>query len=334
MKALISNPPFNLKWESPPFAQIQPRFAEFDVPPDSNANFAFVLSGVQKADKCVFILPQSVLQSKEEKEIRKQLICKNYVEAVIVCPDSMFEATGVGTCILVLNKHKATATVEFIDLKEKYQIEEREQRGQYGGKAHTNRVYKKQYKVFSEETIIEVLQWISERASIPGYCKSVPIKDIEENEYTLLAGHYIEIVYEENVHRSYEEITKDINRIVKEKNACKLTLNESLAKSMGFDVALYKKDAEDNKEFNEILKKLGAEPIIKHNYFATSKNKNEIKFENASKEILSSVLIMILNSWKQHIYYLNQEENRYLSELRDALLPDLMSGKINLWRNN
>ena len=59
MKALISNPPFNLKWESPPFAQIQPRFAEFDVPPDSNANFAFVLSGVQKADKCVFILPQS-----------------------------------------------------------------------------------------------------------------------------------------------------------------------------------------------------------------------------------------------------------------------------------
>ena len=50
MKALISNPPFNLKWESPPFAQIQPRFAEFDVPPDSNANFAFVLSGVQKAD--------------------------------------------------------------------------------------------------------------------------------------------------------------------------------------------------------------------------------------------------------------------------------------------
>lgn len=99
---------------------------------------------------------------------------------------------------------------------------------------------------------------------------------------------------------------------------------------MGFDIALYKKDAEDNKEFNEILKKLGAEPIIKQNYFATSKNKNEIKFENASKEILSSVLIMILNSWKQHIYYLNQEENRYLAELRDALLPDLMCGKINL----
>ena len=34
--------------------------------------------------------------------------------------------------------------------------------------------------------------------------------------------------------------------------------------------------------------------------------------------------------WKQHIYYLNIEENRYLVELRDALLPELMSGKIDL----
>ena len=30
------------------------------------------------------------------------------------------------------------------------------------------------------------------------------------------------------------------------------------------------------------------------------------------------------------IYHLNNEENRYLAELRDKLLPDLMNGKINL----
>lgn len=37
---------------------------------------------------------------------------------------------------------------------------------------------------------------------------------------------------------------------------------------------------------------------------------------------------MLFSNWKQHIYYLNQEENRYLTELRDKLLPDLMSGKV------
>lgn len=62
----------------------------------------------------------------------------------------------------------------------------------------------------------------------------------------------------------------------------------------------------------------------------TSKKKNEIRFENNSKDILSSILVLILNNWKQHIFYLNQEENRYLAELRDALLPELMSGKIEV----
>lgn len=31
---------------------------------------------------------------------------------------------------------------------------------------------------------------------------------------------------------------------------------------------------------------------------------------------------------KQHIYYLNQQENMLLAEMRDAALPELMSGKI------
>ena len=82
--------------------------------------------------------------------------------------------------------------------------------------------------------------------------------------------------------------------------------------------------------FNELLAKLGADKLERQDYFITSKKKNEIKFENNSKEQLSSILIMILQNWKQHIFYLNQEENRYLAELRDALLPELMSGKIEV----
>jgi hypothetical protein len=33
------------------------------------------------------------------------------------------------------------------------------------------------------------------------------------------------------------------------------------------------------------------------------------------------------------IMYLNNEENRYLAEFRDALLPELMSGKIEVKDN-
>lgn len=157
--------------------------------------------------------------------------------------------------------------------------------------------------------------------------------NLKEDGYTLLPSHYFDIEQIEEKHRSYTDIVNDINRVTREKNACKLTINETLAKGAGFDVDLYKQDQKDT-GLNDLLVKLGADRLEKQNYFVTSKNKNEIKFENNSKEILSSILIMILQTWKQHIFYLNQEENRYLAELRDALLPELMSGKIDLTQSD
>lgn len=107
-------------------------------------------------------------------------------------------------------------------------------------------------------------------------------------------------------------------------------MNVTIAKMLGFDTELYAADSENQQALNDLLKNIAGKGLIKNNYIVFSKNKNEIKFENNSKEKLSSILRMILSSWEQHIFYLNEEENRYLAELRDALLPELMSGKIDV----
>lgn len=330
-RALISNPPYNMKWQAPPFAKLQPRFNATEVPPNSNANFAFILTGFAGTDRGVYLLPCAILSSKvkEEKAIRQWLIESNYVEAVIINPDRMFESTSIGTCILVLDKQKKTATTEMVDLRLKGMQEVRQQNGQFGGSSHENRTYKKTVNVLSSDVMNEALEAIDKRKNITGYSKAVSIEEMKQNNYSLLASYYIEFESVENPHRSYRDIVGDINRITAEKNSCKLTINESLARTMGFDVELYKDDQKDT-GLNELLEKLGADKLIKQNYFVTSKNKNEVKFENNSKNILSSVLMMIMQMWKQHIYYLNQEENRYLAELRDALLPELMSGKAGM----
>ncbi len=330
-RALISNPPYNMKWQAPPFAKLQPRFNATEVPPNSNANFAFILTGFAGTDRGVYLLPCAILSSKvkEEKAIRQWLIESNYVEAVIINPDRMFESTSIGTCILVLDKQKKTATTEMVDLRLKGIQEVRQQNGQFGGSSHENRTYKKTVNVLSSDVMNEALEAIDKRKNITGYSKAVSIEEMKQNNYSLLASYYIEFESVENPHRSYRDIVGDINRITAEKNSCKLTINESLARTMGFDVELYKDDQKDT-GLNELLEKLGADKLIKQNYFVTSKNKNEVKFENNSKNILSSVLMMIMQMWKQHIYYLNQEENRYLAELRDALLPELMSGKVGM----
>ena len=330
-RALISNPPYNMKWQAPPFAKLQPRFNATEVPPNSNANFAFILTGFAGTDRGVYLIPCAILSSKvkEEKAIRQWLIESNYVEAVIINPDRMFESTSIGTCILVLDKQKKTATTEMVDLRLKGMQEVRQQNGQFGGSSHENRTYKKTVNVLSSAVMNEALEAIDKRKNITGYSKAVSIEEMKQNNYSLLASYYIEFESVENPHRSYRDIVGDINRITAEKNSCKLTINESLARTMGFDVELYKDDQKDT-GLNELLEKLGADKLIKQNYFVTSKNKNEVKFENNSKNILSSVLMIIMQMWKQHIYYLNQEENRYLAELRDALLPELMSGKAGM----
>lgn len=330
--ALISNPPYNMKWMLPPFAQLQPRFNDCELPPENNANYAFILSALSMIDsKAVFLLTTGILSTDnaQEKAIRRYLIEKNLIEAVISCPDKMFETTNIGTCILVLNKQKSTTHISFVDMQQTYKMERREQNGQYGGNFAEKRTYYKEVKVFTDEQMQKAIDSIINQSAIPGFSKSVSTQTIAENDYTLIPSRYIESQKQKYKHREYAEIVADINRITAEKNACKLTINESLAKTLGFDVALYKADQEES-GLNDLLKQLGVEPLARQNYFTVSKNKNEIKFENNSKDILSSVLMMILNTWKQHIYYLNNEENRYLAEFRDALLPDLMSGKIKV----
>ena len=130
-------------------------------------------------------------------------------------------------------------------------------------------------------------------------------------------------------HRSYGDILSDINRVRNEQNCCKLVINETLAKRFGFDTELYSREQND-KNFNDLLFKLTGEKLKKTDYVQFTKNKNEFTFKNNSSDAVSSILVSIMSIWKQHIMYLNNEENRYLAEMRDALLPDLMSGNISI----
>jgi len=327
-KSLVSNPPYNLKWAIPPFAQIQPRFSDFNVPPASNANFAFILTGLDLIDdKMAFLLPNAVLSANdtEEKEIRKALIEGNFVEAVISLPDKMFESTSIATCILLFNKHKKTRNVEMIDMRQTYLEEQRDQKGQFGGASHENRTYHKTVKVIDDMSMNKAIDAILEQKNIPEFSKSATLSEIRDTDYVLTPSRYIELQEKKNEHRSYETIASDYNRIIAEKNSLKLTVNESLAKSLGLYETFLMMKRED--EITNIFSIVGCK-AEKESFITMSKNAAEFKIENRSKDKFPEILRIFLTMWKQHIMFLNNEENRILAEFRDALLPDLMSGKI------
>jgi hypothetical protein len=111
----------------------------------------------------------------------------------------------------------------------------------------------------------------------------------------------------------------------------KLTINETIAKKykLDEDYQLMKKKNGITDEQNKKLAFLGIH-FEKDNYLQLSKNKNEIKFENKSKESTADMFPMILMMYVQMIHYFNNTENEYLAELRDYLLPELMSGRIRV----
>lgn len=327
---IISNPPYNIPWNAPQPLFADKRFSVCDIPPKSNANFAFVLtalSRLSKNGKCAFILPCGVLTKSDERGIRKYLIDTGLLESVIALPDRMFESTSIPVCVLLFSH--GNQGVKMFDCRERGTAEMREQNGQYGGASHEGRTYKKEINALSDDLILNLSgKYLGDTT---GFCKFVPPEELEKNDYILTPSRYIGVPSENGPHRDFVQIIDDINRICRERNIIKITANETVARALGLS-EIYDLEQQSNKTTDEIQKTfaLFGKSAIKSEYLTLSKNKNELKIENKDKELFSSLLSIVLPMWKQHMFYLNQEENRLLTELRDALLPELMLGKIRI----
>lgn len=322
---IISNPPYNVKWDAPEPLMADERFSGKPIPPSANANFAFVLTALNRMKKdgrCAFILPCGCLSSDAESEVREYLVSSGLVERVILMPDKMFESTSIPTCVMVFSH--GNKTVKFYDCRNRAEQEQRDQNGQFGGASHENRTYHKIVNVLPGALIDELC---GECMDIAGFSREATEEKISAQEYILVPSRYIKIEEKEEPHRPYADIMADINRIARERAIIKITCNETLAKKLGlYEVAQVEAEKNDD-GLNKTFELLGGRYESKR-YITLSKNKNEFKVENQDKEILSSLVNFFLPMWKQHIFYLNQEENRLLAELRDAMLPELISGKL------
>ena len=327
----ISNPPYNIKWNAPSELEALSDGRFPIIPPESNANYAFVLNCLARAkEKAVLILPNGIMSERTEYDCRQYLVDNDFIETIIIMPEKMFEVTSISTCVLVLNKNKKyKGEILFIDSRKNCIVEEREQNGQFGGASHTNRTYKKAYNVLSAENMQKIFDVIESRENKGEFSAIKKNEEVAENEYMLTPSRYIEFCEQEQTHRNFQEIADNINYISRMQNACKLVINETIAKGLGLDMETFKQGKENSRQMQEQMKSLGIDLEIE-DYIQFTKNKNEFIFKCNDKEILPDILIQFFNVWKNQITLLNTMQNQYLAELRDALLPDLMSGKIEL----
>jgi len=113
---VVANPPFSDKrWSTgiTPDADAFGRFTHYGVPPAKQGDYAYllhILASMKPGAKGACILPHGVLfRGNAEAVIRKNLIQRGYIKAIIGLPANLFYGTGIPACIIVLDKAEAAA---------------------------------------------------------------------------------------------------------------------------------------------------------------------------------------------------------------------------------
>ena len=117
--AVISNPPYSQPW-NPNEKEIDSRYAEYGLAPEGKADYAFLLHDLYhiRPDGIMnIVLPHGVLfRGNEEGMIRKNLIEKNKIDAIIGLPANIFYGTTIPTIVMVLKQKRENTDVLFMML--------------------------------------------------------------------------------------------------------------------------------------------------------------------------------------------------------------------------
>lgn len=203
---IMANPPFNLKdWRAENELTDDPRWAGYEVPPKSNANYAWILNMISKLSQngvAGFILANGALSGGgEEYKIRKQIIENDLVEAIVILPQSMFYSTDISVTLWILNRNKSERTFEVNDGIKNYR--NREGEVLFMDLRQKGEPFEKKFIQFGEEEISSIAQhyhnwqqtgWEQTYQNIPEYSYSATLEEIRKKDYSLVPSKYIEFV--------------------------------------------------------------------------------------------------------------------------------------------
>ena len=217
---IMANPPFNLKkWWADSLAK-DARWSGYGMPRESNANYAWILHMISKLDVnhgiAGFLLANGALGDSDDDEIRRNILLKDKVEAIIILPRDMFYTTDISVTLWIVNMNKGAGEVNgrkvrdrrgeilFMDLRtwnENIGIVEIDK-----GKTKKNTVFTKE-QIQRAKAIYN--NWQSADTSlyqdVPELCKSVKIRQwfdadgneglsVEQKGWVLTPSKYIDFI--------------------------------------------------------------------------------------------------------------------------------------------
>ena len=242
---IMANPPFNLKdWYNDNLKN-DSRWADFKTPPESNANYAWILHMLShlKASHGVagFLLANGALGDDDGTAplIRQKLIELDRVDAIIVLPRELFITTDISVTMWILNMNKKGGTyhgrklrnrekeILFMDLR---QWTENPVKGEQKKKVLL--------KTDQIEQAAEIYhKWQSEGTdgatyAVPELYKSVHFDEIKKNNFSLVPSRYIEFVDRDqsiDYEKVMSEAAEKVSEILARQEANRTALEKAFA---------------------------------------------------------------------------------------------------------
>ena len=249
---IMANPPFNQKsWRADNELKDDPRWYGYDTPPTSNANYGWILNIVSKMSSngvAGFLLANGALSGDGvELNIRRQLLQKHLVEAIIILPGKMFYSTDISVTLWILAGNRKARTVEQNGAIVKYR--NRENEVLFVDLRQCGEPFEKKYIQFSADQIADIARnihnWQREGHeatyhNIPEYCYSASLEEIERKGWSLVPSKYIEFnVRNEDIDFDIKmkEIQTEMKELLQQETETKAEVI-NLFKSLGYEIEL------------------------------------------------------------------------------------------------
>ncbi len=246
---IMANPPFNLKKWYDSNLETDARWADYETPPESNANYAWILhilSHLKPSDGVAgFLLANGALNDSDTLNIRKKLIENDKIEAIVVLPRELFITTDISVTLWILNQNKKGGNYhgrklrnrehEFLFMDLRQWTENPVKNEQKKKVCLINEQIKRASEIYHT--------WQNEGTDgknyeVPELYRSVGITEIKEKGWALTPSKYIEFIdhdleidYEKEMSRIQQEM-KDIIKQEKESQA----MLEQAFKGIGYGI--------------------------------------------------------------------------------------------------
>jgi type I restriction enzyme M protein len=143
-----------------------------------------IIASLSDTGKAAIVVPTGFTTAANgiSKKIRERLIDENWLRGVVHMPSNIFATTGTSVSIIFIDKTKADDKVMLMDasnLGTKVKLDDG------------------QRTVLSEEEKYKITNMFKKKIDEPEFSILVENKDIKENNYSIQAGQYVELVEEE-----------------------------------------------------------------------------------------------------------------------------------------